>query len=86
MGANPDGMAEVMQAFFPREGKALPMPTVKKLMAAYRFDRVAVSPQDVQDTMESARILFERGHLKKLPDFSAYVDNSFAEKAARAPK
>ncbi len=39
-----------------REGRALPMPTVKKLMAAYRFDRVAVSPQDGQDTMESTGV------------------------------
>ncbi len=83
---NLDGMAEIMQAFFAREGKTLPIATVKKLMATYKFDRVAVSPRDIQDTMESARILFERGRLKKLPDFSAYVDNSFAETAARGPE
>ncbi len=86
MGANPDGIADVMQAFFAREGKALPMPTVKKLMAAYRFDRVAVSPQDVPDTMESARGLFERGRLKQRPDFSASAENTFAERAAKALK
>ncbi len=36
--------------------------------------------------MESARVLFERGRLMKLPDFSAYVDNTFAEKAAKSLK
>ena len=83
---NPDEMVEIMQAFFAREGKSLPPATVKKLMVTYRYDRVVVSPQDIQDTMESARILFEQKRLKKLPDLNAYVDNSFALKAVQALK
>ena len=75
-----------MQAFFAREGRTLLTATVKKLMSAYKFGRIAVSPQDVRDAMESARALFERGRQKKLPDFSATAGNSFAEQAARALK
>ena len=43
-----------------------------------------MSAADIEDTMENAKIQFERKKLKKLPDLKQHVDNSFVEKAEQA--
>ncbi|MBI4522790.1 MAG: ABC transporter substrate-binding protein [Deltaproteobacteria bacterium] len=79
-------VADLMQAFFAREGTKLQKETVKKLLDGTNYDRVRVSPADIDDTMESAKIQFEQKKLKKLPDLKQHVDNSFAEKAEKMVK
>ena len=79
-------VAEVMQAFFAREGTKLSKETVKKLLDGTNYDHVKVTMADIDDTMESAKIQFEQKKLKKLPDLKQHVDNSFAEKAEKAMK
>ncbi len=83
---NKGEVAEIMQAFFAREGTKLSKETVKKLLESTSYDRIKVSMADIDDTMESAKIQFEMKKLNKLPDLKQHVDNSFAEKAEKAMK
>ncbi|MBI2087934.1 MAG: ABC transporter substrate-binding protein [Deltaproteobacteria bacterium] len=83
---NKSEVAEIMQAFFAREGTKLSRETVKKLLDGTNYDRVVVSAEDIEDTMESAKIQYEMKRLKKLPDLKQHVDNSFAEKAVKLIK
>ena len=79
-------VAEIMQAFFAREGTKLSKETVKKLLDGTNYDHVKVTMADIDDTMESGKIQFEQKKLNKLPDLKQHVDNSFAEKAEKAMK
>jgi len=79
-------VAELMRAFFAREGTKLSKETVQKLLEGTNYDRARVSPADIEDTMESAKIQFEMKRLKKLPDLKQHVDNSFVDKAERSMK
>lgn len=83
---NKGEVAELMQAFFTREGTKLSKETVKKLLDGTNYDHAKVTVADIDDTMESAKIQFEQKKLKKLPDLKQHVDNSFAEKAEKAIK
>lgn len=83
---NKGEVAEIMQAFFAREGTKLSKETVKKLLDGTNYDHVKVTMADIDDTMESAKIQFEQKKLKKLPDLKQHVDNSFAENAEKAMK
>ena len=74
-------VADIMQDFFTREGTKLPKETVRKLLDGNSYDRAKVSAADIEDTMENAKVQFERKKLKKLPDLKQHVDNSFVEKA-----
>jgi len=77
-------VADIMQDFFAREGTKLSKEIVKKLLDGNSYDRVKVSAVDIEDTMENAKVQFERKKLKKLPDLKQHVDNSFVEKAEQA--
>lgn len=79
-------VAEIMQAFFAREGTKLSKDTVRKLLDGTNYDHARVTVADIDDTMESAKVQFEQKKLKKLPEFKEHVDNSFAEKAEKALK
>ena len=83
---NKGEVAEIMQAFFAREGMKLSKETVKKLLDGTNYDHVKVTMADIDDTMESAKIQFEQKKLKKLPELKQHVDNSFAENAEKAMK
>ena len=83
---NKGEVAEIMQAFFAREGMKLSKETVKKLLDGTNYDHVKVTMADIDDTMESAKIQFEQKKLNKLPDLKQHVDNSFAENAEKAMK
>lgn len=76
--------ADLMQAFFAREGTKLSKETVKTLLDGTNYNRARVSDADIEDTMESAKVQFEQKKLKKLPDLKQYVDNSFVEKAEKS--
>jgi sulfonate transport system substrate-binding protein len=80
---NRDEVAEIMHSFFAREGLKLSPVTVKAVLSGSRYDRAVVSEEDINDTMENAKILHETGRLKKLADFKTAVDNSFVEKALK---
>lgn len=77
-------VANLMQAFFAREGTKLSKETVKTLLDGTHYDRARVSDADIEDTMESAKVQFEMKKLKKLPDLKQFVDNSFVEKAEKS--
>lgn len=81
---NRDEVAEIMHSFFAREGLKLSLATVKAVLSGSHYDRAHVSEEDIKDTMESAKLLYEMGRLKKLVDFKTAVDNSFVEKAIKA--
>ncbi len=83
---NKGEVAEIMQAFFAREGTKLSKETVKKLLDGTNYDHVKVTMADIDDTMESAKIQFEQKKLNKLPELKQHVDNSFAEKAEQTLK
>jgi aliphatic sulfonates family ABC transporter substrate-binding protein len=77
-------VADLMQAFFAREGTKLSKETVKTLLDGTNYNRARVSDADIEDTMESAKMQFEQKKLKKLPDLKQYVDNSFVDKAEKS--
>lgn len=79
-------VAELMRAFFAREGTRLSKETVQKLLDGTNYNRARVGETDIDDTMESAKIQFEMKRLKKLPDLKQHVDSSFVEKAEKAMK
>lgn len=80
---NKDEVAEVMSAFFAREGLKLQPKLIRDMLGRSHFDRAAVSDADIEDTMASARIQYEQKRLRKLPDLRKAVDNSFVERAQR---
>ena len=79
---NPDDVARIMtESMKKMRGLTLNPADVKREIFLTKFDRLAISDADIQDTEELARVSVEGGKLKALPDIRSAIDNRFAEKA-----
>ena len=80
---NPEDAAVVLQIFFHRQGLELDSELAKAWIGMTRYDRYTWSAGDIADAEYNGWGLMTGNILKTQPKLKAYIDNSFAEAAAK---
>lgn len=79
---NPDDVARIMQESMKKmRGISLKLEDVKKDVYLTKYDRLTIGDVDIKDTEEIARVFYEEGRMKSVPNIRSVIDNRFAEKA-----
>ncbi len=82
---NPDDAAAVLQIFFHRQGLELDAELAKAWIGMTRYDRYTWTAGDIADAEYNGWGLMTGKILRSQPKLSSYIDNSFAEAAAKQP-
>jgi ABC-type nitrate/sulfonate/bicarbonate transport system substrate-binding protein len=84
MQRTPDDAARIMVIFFHRQGVTVSTALAKAWVLDTRYDRYTWSQADIADAEYNAWGLQQGGLLKVPPKLAGFVDNHFAEQAAKA--
>ena len=80
---DPDDAAAVLQIFFHRQGLELDAELAKAWIGMTRYDRYTWTAGDIADAEYNGWGLLTAKILRSQPKLSGYIDNSFAEAAAK---
>ncbi len=81
---NPDDAARILRIFFHRQGVKVAVDMAKSWVRMVKYDQYVWSPGAVADAEYNGWGLNTGGILKVAPKLEGFVDNRFAEKAAKA--
>ena len=83
IGQDPEDCARLLQIFLHRQGIEVPADQARRWISMTRYNRSTWSENDILDAEYNGWGLVAGGVFKEQPKLKGYIDNSFAEAAAK---